>query len=221
MKATTEPRRAADARAVLAIRRVSTAAVAALAIGAFTLSYDALHALASSHGTSAALAALWPLVVDGFIVTASLAVLHAVLEGRRTAYPWCLVLLFSAVSVVGNLAHGSPSLVGHLVAAVPPVALVLAFDLLMREVRWSIEFRSLAAARPPADRDVRPAAALEPAGQFRRAAGSADERVDGLVAMRLAAGGRVTGRWLAGELQVSDSYARRLLRARASAGAGS
>ena len=215
MSTNSVPPRVGDARAVLAIRRVSTVAVAALAIAAFALSYGALHALAARHGTSAAVAVLWPLVVDGFIVTSSLAVLHAVLEGRRTVYPWCLVLLFSAVSVAGNLAHGTPTLVGHLVAAVPPVALVLAFDLLMREVRWSIE------RRIDHGMNGSPAAPVERPSVTRRSAStsaSAESRVADLVAAREAEGGRVTGRWLAGELRVSDSYARRLLRQRARSG---
>ena len=106
------------------IRRFSTAGVAALAAAGFAMSYGALHALARDSGVPAALAWLWPLVVDGFIVVASLSVLHAVLEGRPARYPWCLLLLFSAVSVAGNVAHGSPTPVGRLVAAVPPVALV-------------------------------------------------------------------------------------------------
>src|SRR3954452_21445237 len=48
----------------------------------------------------------------------------------RLAHPWLLLLIFSSVSVAGNVAHGAPTPVGRLVAAVPPIALVLAFDLL-------------------------------------------------------------------------------------------
>jgi len=88
------------------------------------MSYGALHALARDSGVQAGLAWLWPLVVDGFIAVASLSVLHAVLESRPARYPWCLLLLFSTISVAGNVAHGSPTPVGRLVAAVPPVALV-------------------------------------------------------------------------------------------------
>jgi hypothetical protein len=41
------------------------------------MSYDALHALAPDSGAPIELAWLWPLVVDGFIVVASLSVLRA------------------------------------------------------------------------------------------------------------------------------------------------
>jgi hypothetical protein len=101
------------------------------------------------------------------------------------------------------------------VSAVPPVALVLAFDLLMREVRWALERRTAAprdlvltrtsdAAAPPRTAQPRRAVSAAPSASGRR--------VQELVAAREAAGGRVSGSWLARELRVSDSYARRLLR---------
>lgn len=179
-------------------RRVSTVGVAGLAVAGFVMSYGALHALARDSGVPATLAWLWPLVVDGFIVVASLSVVHAVLEARA-AYPWALLLLFSAVSVAGNVAHGAPTPVGRLVAAVPPVALVLAFDLLMRQVRRVLE--------PAPDTTIHAGRATprdgEPAA-VRRSSDSADQGVSSLrlarptvagraarvVAHRRAAGGR-------------------------------
>ncbi len=81
------------------IRRYSTAGVSCLTVAGFAMSHGALHALARDNGVTPVLAWLWPLVVDGFIVVASLSVLYAVLESRSSRYPWCLLLLFSAVSV--------------------------------------------------------------------------------------------------------------------------
>src|SRR4051794_8269817 len=69
---------------------------------------------------------------------ASLSVLRAVLESRPAWHPWLLLLIFSTVSVGGNVAHGAPTPVGRLVAAVPPIALVLAFDLLMRQLQFTL-----------------------------------------------------------------------------------
>lgn len=117
------------------IQRVTTCGVAGLALAGFAMSYEALHALAHDSGVSTALACLWPLVVDGFIVVASMSVVRAVIESRPAWHPWALLLVFSTISVAGNVAHGPPTAVGRLVAAVPPVALVLAFDLLMRQVQ--------------------------------------------------------------------------------------
>ncbi len=199
------------------IRRVSTAGVAALAGAGFAMSYGALHSLARDSGVPGALAWLWPLVVDGFIVVASLSVLHAVLEARSTAYPWCLLLLFSGISVAGNVAHGAPSPVGRLVAAVPPVALVLAVDLLMRQVHRVLQPQPQSGALSPplpatsASAGSQPVTAGAPA-PLRLAGVTVAERAAGLVARRRSTGQPVTGRWLAGELDVSEGYARRLLR---------
>lgn len=66
------------------IQRVTTCGVAGLALAGFAMSYDALHAIARDSGLSAGLAWLWPLVVDGFIVVASMSVVRAVVENGRT-----------------------------------------------------------------------------------------------------------------------------------------
>jgi hypothetical protein len=91
------------------------------------------------------------------------------------------------------------------------VALVLAFDLLMRELRWALQARAASAI------DLAPA--LRPAVEAPRppssrplSAPTSGRRARELVAARRASGARVSGSWLAGELGVSDSYARRLLR---------
>ena len=62
----------------------------------------------------------------------------AVARGRvaRTArYPWALLVAFSALSVAFNILHAAPTAIAMLVAAVPPLALVLSFELLMRQLR--------------------------------------------------------------------------------------
>ena len=118
------------------------------------MSYGALHALARDSGVPPALAWLWSLLVLGF----------------------------SAVSVAGNVAHGAPSPVGRLVAAVPPVALVLAFDLLMRQVQRVLT--PIAAATP----EVEPA--QEPASSDRATPQSPDVASPNRPAPRTARAGR-------------------------------
>jgi hypothetical protein len=190
-------------RSLRCIHRATTVGVIALAMAGFTMSYGALHALALEEGVPARLAWLWPLVVDGFIVVASLAVLHAVLEHRSTVYPWALVLGFSAVSVSFNVVHAAPTPVARLVAAVPPLALVLSFELLMRQVRAALEPQLVRAASPvPVSRN----------GHRSTTSASTLARARRLVEEHRAAGRRVTGVVLARELGVSDGYGRRLLR---------
>ena len=224
-------------RRVDRIRRASTTGVLALAVGGFSMSYGSLHGLALAEGVDPTLAWMWPLIVDGFIVVASLAVLHAVLERRSSAYPWCLVLGFSAISVGFNVLHAAPTPVARLVGAVPPLALVLSFELLMRQVRAALEpsidpaaitganAGAVAPARPAVVEDPRPVAAGVLAARSlpgRAAAGEvAPARARSVIAAHRAAGRRLTGALLARELGVSDSYGRRLLRRYATDGVSS
>ncbi|BEP13967.1 hypothetical protein acdb102_22780 [Acidothermaceae bacterium B102] len=128
------------------IQSITTAGVAALAVGAFLLSYDALHQLARTSRVPALLAWLWPLIVDGFILVASLAVLDAIHTGRRPVYPWLLVLAFSTLSVTFNVLHAPHNPVAQLVAAIPPLALVLSFELLMRQIHHRLQNRGVQSA---------------------------------------------------------------------------
>ena len=138
------------------IQALSTAGVTGLATGAFLLSYDALHQLARTSHVPAVLAWLWPLIVDGFILVASLAVLDAVHTGRRAIYPWLLVLGFSALSVTFNVLHAPHNVVAQLVAAIPPLALVLSFELLMRQIHHRLQ---QTAGTPQAHAPVTPTSA--------------------------------------------------------------
>lgn len=183
------------------IQRVTTFGVVGLALAGFAMLYDALHPLACDSGATAGLAwlwPLWPLVVDGFILVASLSVLRAVLESRPAWHPWVLLLIFSTISVAGNVAHGAPTPVGRLVAAVPPIALVLAFDQLMRQLQLTFGDSDAADAAVP----VRQAAVLSAlaAGSLRRARSTVAERASRLGTNARAAGQPVTGRWLSAQL---------------------
>jgi hypothetical protein len=121
-----------------------TSATGVLGIGAaaFLLSYDALHSLALASGVHPGLARIWPGVLDGFIVVATLTVVAAKRASRPTWYPWALVVLFSAASVAFNILHAvdqtlaAAGWVAALVFAMPPVALVLATHLLLQQGVW-------------------------------------------------------------------------------------
>lgn len=103
-----------------------------IALGAFWLSFTALTDLVVRAGVSPAQAWVWPLIVDGVIVVATVSVIALVGHGRVvSAYPWALLLAGAGVSVLANVAHAvvaadgtvPPALAGA-VAAVPPVVLV-------------------------------------------------------------------------------------------------
>ncbi|WP_158603072.1 DUF2637 domain-containing protein [Jiangella rhizosphaerae] len=116
------------------------ATVVALAIGAFTLSFDALRELATVAGLNRSIAWLWPLIVDGFILLATAAAVALRDRGPRvTWYPWATLIVFAAISVAGNALHASSHAnreavsvtVASIVSAVPAVALLLASHLLV------------------------------------------------------------------------------------------
>ncbi|MBO1903150.1 DUF2637 domain-containing protein [Leucobacter weissii] len=98
--------------------------------GAFWLSFTALADLAVRSGIAAGQAWIWPLLVDGLIVVATVAVVA--LDGHRSAwYPWALLIAGAGMSVTANAAHAIvaatasvPALLAAIVAAVPPLVLL-------------------------------------------------------------------------------------------------
>ncbi|MBU8577610.1 DUF2637 domain-containing protein [Brevibacterium luteolum] len=101
-----------------------------IAAGAFWLSFIALADLAARSGVPAGQAWLWPLLVDGLIVVATVAVVA--LDRRRAAwYPWTLLVAGALMSVTANAAHALvtadatvPGVLAGAVAAVPPLVLL-------------------------------------------------------------------------------------------------
>lgn len=94
---------------------------------AFWLSFTALSDLARRSGVDPGQAWAWPLIVDGLILVATVAVLA--LDGRAGVwYPWALLMAGTAVSVTANALHATvaadadvPGLLAGCVAAVPPL----------------------------------------------------------------------------------------------------
>jgi hypothetical protein len=203
-------------RAARALNRGTTCGVIALAVAGFAMSYDALHSLAVEQGVPATLAWMWPLVVDGFIIVASLSVVRAVADRRHAAYPWLLVLAFSSISVTFNVVHAAPTVVARFVAAIPPTALVLSFELLMRQLRQQVSSNPV-----PQLPGTGPQPATSPApaaprltNELAHGAGQQSmlDKARHIHDDQQRHGTRLTGKTLAALLGVSDGYARRLLR---------
>lgn len=101
-----------------------------IATGAFWLSFTALADLARRSGIEEGQAWAWPLIVDGIIVVATVAVVA--LAGHRQAwYPWVLLAAGAVVSVTANAIHAVvaadadvPAVLAASVAAVPPLVLL-------------------------------------------------------------------------------------------------
>lgn len=118
-------------RLVLAVALTGTVLIA---LGAFWLSFTSLCELARRCGIAADRAWVWPLIVDGVIVVATVSVVAMSGGGwdrRAVRYPWILLIAGACVSVLANASHAVLALSAHvpavlaaLVAAVPPLVLV-------------------------------------------------------------------------------------------------
>jgi hypothetical protein len=123
-----------------------------IAAGAFWLSFTSLADLAARSGIGAGQAWAWPLIVDGIIVVATVAVVA--LAGQRSAwYPWALLVGGALVSVTANAIHAVvaadadvPRMLAASVAAVPPVVLLAITHLTVILTRTADPATALAAA---------------------------------------------------------------------------
>lgn len=115
----------------------------ALTLVAFLLSYQALQGLAVLAGVPAAEGWLWPLIVDGVILEATISVV-ALRDGsgRARRFAWLLLVSGAAVSVAANIAHALitsnarvPTMIAALVASVAPLVEVAMTHLTVELIR--------------------------------------------------------------------------------------
>lgn len=183
-----------------------------IALGAFWLSFTALTDLAARAGIPSGQAWVWPLIVDGVIVVATISVVALAPHGRRaTWYPWTLLVLGAVVSVAGNATHAGvaapgevPPLLAAGIAAVPPLVLLAVTHL-------TVELTSRTTRRPRAPRISATPNPAPKAGVTTRPLGRSDvvtdrrERARGLrrdgwsnrrIAEELGVHASTVGRWL-------------------------
>ena len=117
-----------------AIRRLTLLAVVVVAAVAAVASYAHMAALAEAAGEEWR-AAVLPLSVDGMMLAASMTALVRRRAGKTAGVAWSALLLGIAASVAANVAAAQPTLEGRLVAAWPPLALLLAIELALQQTR--------------------------------------------------------------------------------------
>jgi hypothetical protein len=124
-------------RAIIVVVAVLTFAVAAVS---FATSYGALYAYARDTGLySERLTRLWPLLLDGaFIVAQLAAILAGILRGSR-GWPILTMILTGALTVWFNLQHAGSDPGRRLAAALPPVLMMLAFEIDVQIVKWVMQ----------------------------------------------------------------------------------
>jgi Protein of unknown function (DUF2637) len=220
-----------------------TALVFAIAALAYVVSFEAIRAFAvETAAFPAELAWSAPLLVDSFTTAASLVILWRYLRGDAWSepwYAWTLVGCATAVSVALNVAHAPERLSAQLFAALPPVALLGALELLMSVARTGLPHRDRTTSAEDRNGDRGDAAANRssiavvaaedgsiaarpqlPAPDRSATAGNGSQpprdsraRVRELVAQERATGTRLAARDVAAAAGISQRRAYELLRA--------
>jgi Protein of unknown function (DUF2637) len=217
--------------------------VLAIAALAYVVSFEAIRAFAvETAAFPPELAWSAPLLVDSFTTAASLVILWRYLRGDAWSepwYAWTLVGCATAVSVALNVAHAPDRTSAQLFAALPPVALLGALELLMSVARTGLPHhdRSTAAEDRSGDRtgtaaersSIALAATADGNAAARRQLPAPDRsptggngsgpphdsraRVRELVARERATGTRLAAREVAAAAGISERRAYELLRA--------
>ena len=144
-----------------------------LALGAFWLSFTTLQDLAALSGIPVGQAWMWPLIVDGVILEATISVvaLRNSAPGARR-FAWLLLASGAGVSVAANITHAVvasdtrvPAIIAALVASVPPLVLLAMTHLTVELTRneaphQAPEARALIEHSAPANLDERAKASV-------------------------------------------------------------
>lgn len=152
---------------------IAVAASVILTGAAFWLSYEHLYEVGHGHGlTDQARAWAWPATVDLFIVIGEVLFLRAALAQRTDWWAVGLTVTGSAGSIGLNVAGVGTDAdsMNYVVAAVPPVAALLAFGAIMRQLHGALAGRvaspatkAVAPRRPTATPAATERAAAAPA----------------------------------------------------------
>jgi hypothetical protein len=141
-------------RTIIVIVAGLTLGVAAVA---FATSYGALYAFIRDTGLysdtgryATRLNQAWPLLLDAaFIIAQLAAILAGILRGSR-GWPILTMLLTGALTVWFNLQHAGADPGRRLAAALPPILMMLAFEIDVQIVRWVMRYlgKPMEAATP-------------------------------------------------------------------------
>ncbi|MBN9747858.1 DUF2637 domain-containing protein [Amycolatopsis sp. A1MSW2902] len=185
-----------------------------VALGAAYASYQHGRAFALRFGADTTTAAIWPLIVDGLFTLATVELWRGQ-RGSGQSLAWAAFLFGISLSLCANIgAAPSLSVFGVTVAACPPLALLLAVELLNRALR---RHRPTRAERPrsmietggTAEDETAPASS--PGTQPSEGELTAEQRMWMHYEQELAAGRRPSGAEL-DRVAGTHNYGRRVLR---------
>lgn len=111
---------------------ISALVTTAFAYLAFRLSFAALTALALRHGVAADVVWMFAVLVDGGAVVGTVGVVMARRAGRSSRPYWATVIGFAAISLTFNVSYSDGSTLGVAIAVTPPLAQLVATELLVQ-----------------------------------------------------------------------------------------
>ncbi|MEU1052168.1 hypothetical protein ABZ397_06350 [Streptomyces sp. NPDC005876] len=110
-----------------------TVIASAVSLLSGVVAYDPLRVVAVTRLQSGVVS-WWPLLVFGPWLVASLSVLRAALHQRRAVHSWCVVLVFSLISVFLCVVQAPGTVIDIAAAALPGLASLACFQQLVRQV---------------------------------------------------------------------------------------
>ena len=187
--------------------RIAVACATLVIVSAGVLGYTALYDLFVSIGLFAPwLGIFFPLLFDLAEVTAAVSVFNAKLQGEDDRFAWRMVLLFTLLGIVANVAHaGHAFYAGRIDAAqlglavfatsLFPLSIALVTDLLKRVIARNIERQALLESLSELDkrRDTLTGQVDTNQAELDTLNADLDELVATLYRLRLDTGGDISG----------------------------
>lgn len=142
-----------------------------IAVMAFVLSFDALRTLGIACGIQPALGWMFPLIVDVPVLAFTWATWVFKTRGMGQGYPWAMLILFSAVSLVGNALHAHPvetngmllpDWTASLLMTMPPIALLATSHMMVTAASRSYDLETVEPEQPEEEPIEEPEAVEEP-----------------------------------------------------------
>lgn len=117
----------------LLIVAVTAAVATAVSVLSAAVSYNPMRDLAMI-GLPPTLAALWPFLIFGTWLTASLSLLRAALHQGRVKHPWVVEVIFAAVTIYLCVAHAPRTPTAIAIAGLTPLTALVSFHQLIHQI---------------------------------------------------------------------------------------